>query len=78
MGEQAILCYSSSQLKTDSGKQRMKIHDRDNQCGFVLAEEDLKMRGSVKLEPVNLGFQNRGGSGRRLSHSGRSKRLARS
>ena len=43
--------------KTDSGKQRMKIMTETTN-GFVLAEEDLKMRGSGEiLEPVNQEFQ---------------------
>ena len=34
--------------KSDSGKQRMKIMT-ETQNGFVLAEEDLKMRGSGEI-----------------------------
>ena len=34
--------------KTDSGKQRMKIMTETTN-GFVLAEEDLKMRGSGEI-----------------------------
>ena len=58
-GRQAILSlFLVANPKTDSGKQRMKIMTETTN-GFVLAEEDLKMRVQVKsLEPVNLGFQN--------------------
>ena len=43
--------------KTDSGKDRMRIMTETTN-GFVLAEEDLKMRGSGEiLEPDSQVFQ---------------------
>lgn len=47
-GTKKSYCILVANPKTDSGKQRMQIMT-ETQNGFVLAEEDLKMRGSGEI-----------------------------
>lgn len=48
VGEQKSYAILVANPKSDSGKQRMKIMT-ETQNGFILAEEDLKMRGSGEI-----------------------------